>query len=91
VKFFAWLKANSFAGRDGDFSAGTRVPSDAGFARFDRKNSKTPEFDAIARDEGLLHAVEDRVHRSLCFSPGESGAFNNPLYKVLLNHLGRRP
>ena len=42
-------------------------------------------------DQCLLHAVEDRVYRRLCFSSWQSGTLNNPLYKILLNHLGRRP
>ena len=67
------------------------IAADAGFAWLDGEDAKATELDAVASDEGLLHAVEDCVNRSLCFGSWQAGALNNPLYKILLNHLGRRP
>ena len=91
MKFFAGLEANCFAWSNGDFSACSGVASDACLARLDGEDAEATQFDAVARDEGLLHAVEDGVYRRLCFSSWQSGTLNNPLYKILLNHLGRRP
>ena len=91
MKFFAGLEANCFAWSNGDFSACSGVASDACLAWFDGEDTEAAQFDAVARDEGLLHAVEDGVYRRLCFSSWQSGTLNNPLYKILLNHLGRRP
>jgi hypothetical protein len=91
MQFFAWLETYSFSGCDGDFGSGTWIASNAGFARLDGEYAKASEFNAIPCNEGLLHAVEDRVNGSLCLGSGEAGTFHNPLYKVLLNHLGRRP
>jgi hypothetical protein len=91
MQLFAGLEANSFAWSDGDFSACSRVASDAGFTRLDGEDAEATQLDAVARDKSLLHAVEDGVYRRLCFSSWQSGTLNNPLYKILLNHLGRRP
>ena len=55
---------------------------------------KTPNPRSSMRSpamQGLLHAVEYGVNRRFCFGPWQSGTLNNPLYKILLNHLGRRP
>jgi hypothetical protein len=63
MKFFAGLEANCFAWSNGDFSAGSGIASNAGFAWFDGKDPETAQLDSVARDEGLLHAVEDGVYR----------------------------
>jgi hypothetical protein len=91
MKLFARLEADSFARSDGDFGAGPGIATDAGFARLDREDAKATEFNAVASDESLLHAFEDGVYCSLRFGSREAGALNNPLYKILLNHLGRHP
>ena len=91
MKFFAGLETNCLPGSNSDFSACSGVAADAGFTWLDGKNTEAAQFDAVARDEGLLHAVEDGVNGRLCFSSWQSGTLNNPLYKILLNHLGRRP
>jgi len=91
VKLFAWLEADCFARCDGDLGAGPWVATDPGFARLDGKDTKSAEFNAVARDESRLHAFEDRIDSRLCFCPWKAGSFYHPLYEILLNHLGRRP
>jgi hypothetical protein len=91
MKFFAWLEANGLAWGNGDFSTRPWVAANAGFTRLDGEDAEPSQLDAVARDEGLLHAVKNSVNRRLCFGSWQSGALNNPLYKILLNHLGRRP
>jgi hypothetical protein len=91
MKFFARLEANCFAWSNGDFSPGPGIAPNAGFAWFDGEDPEAAQLDAVARDEGLLHAVKNSVNRRLCFGSWQSGSLNNPLYKILLNHLGRRP
>ena len=63
MKFFAGLEANCFAWSNGDFRTCPGVATDAGFAWFDGEDTETSQLDAVARDEGLLHAVEDGVYR----------------------------
>ena len=91
MKFLAGLEANGFAGGDGDFGSGPWVAADAGFARLDGKDAKSTELNTIASNESLLHAIEDGVHCGFCLRSRQSSALNNPLYKILLNHLGRHP
>jgi len=91
MQLFAGLEAHCFSRSDGDFRACSWVATYASLPRLYSENAKAAEFNAIARDEGLLHAIEDSVHCRLCFGPWQAGAFNHPLYKILLNHLGRRP
>jgi hypothetical protein len=41
LELFAWLKANGLARGDGDFGAGARIATDAGFAGPDVKDTKS--------------------------------------------------
>ena len=88
MKFFAGLETYSFAWSNDDFRTCSGVTADAGFARFDGEDAEAAQLDTVASDEGLLHALEDGVHRGFCLGSWQSGALNNPLYKILLNHLG---
>jgi hypothetical protein len=91
MKLFAGLEANCFAWRNGDLGSRPGIAADAGLAWFDCKDAKASKLDAIASDQGLLHAFEDGVYCGFCLDSWQTGALNNPLYKILLNHLGRRP
>ena len=91
MKLFARLEPYCFAWSDDDFSACPGITADAGFSRFDSEDAEAAQFDAVASDEGLLHAFEDGVYRRFRFGSRQACALNNPLYKILLNHLGRRP
>jgi hypothetical protein len=91
MKFLARLEANCLAWSNGDFSTCSGVAANAGLTRLDGEDAEAAQLDAVARNEGLLHAVEYGVNRRFCFGSWQSGTLNNPLYKILLNHLGRRP
>jgi hypothetical protein len=91
MELFAWLEANCFAGGNGDFGAGPGIATDAGFARFDSEDAKATEFNAIARDESRLHAFKYGIDSRLCFGPRKACSLYYPLYKILLDHLGRHP
>ena len=80
MKLFAGFEPHCLTRGYGDLGASPRIASDAGLARFDGKHAKTTEFDAVAGDQRLLHALENSIHRSLCFCAWKAGAFNNPLY-----------
>jgi len=91
MELFAGLEANCFAGCNGDFGAGPGIAADAGFARFDSEDTKATEFNTIARDQGLFHALKDGIDSRLCFGPRKACSLYYPLYKILLDHLGRHP
>jgi hypothetical protein len=87
VKFFAWLEADCFAGGNGDFGAGSGIAADAGLAWLNGKDTKATEFNAVARNKGLFHALEDGINSGLRFCPRKAGSLYHPLYKILLDHL----
>lgn len=91
VKFFAGLEADGFSGSDGDLSTGARIASDTGLSWLDREDAEAAKLDAIALDERPFHAFEDGVDSRFGFGAWQSGAFDNPLYQVLLNHLSEDP
>jgi hypothetical protein len=91
MKLFAGLEADCFAWRNGDFGSGTGIAADASLAWFDGEDAEATKLDAIASNQSLLHAFEDGVYCGFCLGSRQTGALNNPLYKILLNHLGRRP
>jgi hypothetical protein len=87
MEFFAGLEADRLAGCNRNFGAGPWVAADAGLARLNGKDTEATEFNAVARDKSLFHALEDGIDSRLCFRPRKAGAFNHPLYKILLDHL----
>jgi hypothetical protein len=91
VKFFARLKADSFAGSDTYLRAGTRVAAYASLAWLHIEDSEPAEFDAIARSECVLHGFKDRIDSGFCLDAGESRTFYYTMDKVLLDQWGRLP
>ncbi|HWW96462.1 MAG TPA: hypothetical protein VNY74_02155 [Edaphobacter sp.] len=63
MKLFAWLEANCFAWSNRDLGTCSRIAADAGFAWLHGEDTEAPQFDAVTRDEGLLHAVKNGVNR----------------------------
>src|SRR5665213_1987044 len=88
VQFFAWLEPNCFARSDAHFCAGSRIAADAGLPWLHREHAKTAQFNTIARDQRLLHAVEDCVYRVFRLRSGKSGPLHDPLDKVLFDQVG---
>ena len=91
MEFFTGLEANCLAGGDRDFSAGAGIATDPGLSRLDGEDTEASQFDAIALHQRSLHAFEDGVNSRFGFGAWQSGAFDNPLYQVLLNHLSEDP
>ncbi len=91
MEFFAGLEANGFSGRDGYLSAGPWIAADTSFSWFDSEDTKATELDAISFDQRPFHAFKDGVNRCFRLGARQSGAFDNPLYKVLLDHLRYDP
>jgi hypothetical protein len=85
LEILAGLKANGFAGSDGDFGAGARIATDSGFARLDGEDAKATQFDTVATAQSVLHRFKDSVHGGLCLGPWKAGAFNYPLDEVLFD------
>ena len=82
LKFLTWFETHRFAGRDGDFGAGSRIAADARFSGLDGEDAETAKFNAIALFERALHFPEDSFdgHFGLCF--GDSCLVDNFVYDV---------
>ena len=91
MKLLARLEADGLSRSDRDFGAGAWVAPDSGFSRFDSEDTKATELDAISFNQRPFHAFEDGVDRCFCLGARQSGAFDNPLYQVLLDHLRYDP
>ena len=88
VQLFAGLEADSFAGGDADLSAGAGVAADAGFAGADAEDAEAAQLDALACRQGLLEALEDGVHGSLCLGARQACALNHVMNYILLDQSG---
>jgi hypothetical protein len=88
VQLFARLEANRLARSNADFRAGPGITPDAGLPRLNCEYAKPAQFDPVAGNQRLLHAVEDRVHRVFRLGPRKSGPLHDPLDKVLFNQVG---
>src|SRR5256885_1270012 len=86
LQLLSWLEAYGFAGRDRNFRAGARVPSDAGLSRPYVEHAKAPQFNAIAFGECSLHAFENSFHGRLGLGLGDAGLVDHFVDDVELNH-----
>src|SRR5208282_3435120 len=86
LQFFARLEAHSFARRNRYFGAGARVASNAGLAGAHVEHAKSPQFNAMAAGQRLLHALEDGFHRQLGLGLGDAGFGHHFVDDVELNH-----
>ena len=80
MQIFPRLKPHSLTRRNTHLGPGARVAPDTGLPRFDGKNPKPAQLNAVARDQSLLHAIEDGVDSVLGFGSWEPGALDDPLY-----------
>src|SRR5208282_830528 len=86
LQLLAGLEADGLAGRNGNFGAGARIPSNAGLARTHVEHAETAQLNAIAVRERLLHALEDGFDGKLRLGLGDPGAVDHFVDDVELNH-----
>jgi len=80
MQIFPRLKPHRFSRSDTHLSPSPRIPPNPGLPRLNRKNPESTQLNPIARDQRLLHAVEDGVDRVLGFGSWEPGALDDSLY-----------
>jgi hypothetical protein len=85
VKFLAWLKTNSFAGRDADFCARSWIAANAGFARTDAEDAESAQLDAVTGGQRLFEALKHGVYSRFCFSPRQACALDDVVHYILLD------
>jgi hypothetical protein len=86
LQFLARLEAHSFAGRDADFLACARIPSDAGLARANIEHAKAAQLNAFPLAEGALHGFEDGFDGLFRLCAGYSGFVYYRVHDIKLNH-----
>src|SRR5262249_14395994 len=86
LQFLAGLEANGLAGRGAHLFAGARVEADASLAGLDVEDAETPQLDALAASEGVLHGLEDGFHGLLGLGSGDTGAADHCVDDVELDH-----
>ena len=80
MQLLARLEPHRLAWRDAHLGASPRIAPDARLARLHRKHAKPAQLNPVARDQCLLHAVEDGVDGVLRLGPRQSGPLDDPLY-----------
>jgi len=91
LQFLAGLEADRLAGRNGYFRAGTRVTSDASFARTHIENTESAKLDALTLRQRPLHAFENGFHGHLGFGFGNTGFIDDFVDDIELNQSVIRP
>ncbi len=86
MKLFTGFEPDSLSGSYLNFGSSSGVSTDSGLPWFDGKDTKASKLDSVACNEGLFHALENSVYRSLCFCSWQAGPLNNPLYEILFYH-----
>jgi hypothetical protein len=90
LQVFAWLEAYGLSGRDVHLRARAWVPADAGLAWLYGKHTESAQLDPIISLQRILHAVEDRIDRLLCFRLADSRPLNDLIHKIEFDHWNLR-
>lgn len=85
VQLFSGLEANRLAGCDADFGSGSGVAAYAGFTGTDAEDAETAQFNAVAGSQGILEALEDRIHSSLSLGSRQACPFDDVMDNILLD------
>jgi hypothetical protein len=88
MQFLARLEAHCLARSDAHFGACAWVAANASFAGADAEYAKSAKFDALSGGQGLLKALEDRIHRSFCLRARQARALDYLMDDVLFNQSG---
>jgi hypothetical protein len=88
MQLLAWFKPHRFAWSDTDLGACSGIAANTGFAGADAEYAKSAQFDALSGGEGLLQALEDRIHRGFCLDAWQARALDYMMDDVLLNQWG---
>jgi hypothetical protein len=86
LQFLARLEAHSLAGRDANFLARARIPSDPRLARADIEHAKAAQLNAFSLAKRALHGFEDGFDSLFRLCAGHSGLVYYRVYNVELNH-----
>jgi hypothetical protein len=85
MQLFSGFEAHGFSRRDADFSAGSWIAADAGFASANAEYSETTEFNALARGESFFESFKHSVDCRFGLGAGQACALDHMVHDVLFN------
>src|SRR5262245_50115685 len=77
LQLLTGFESNGLSRRNGNFRTGARIAADAGLARLDVEDAKSPQFNAIALLESLLHGLKDGLDGHFGLGLGDAGTVHN--------------
>src|SRR5579863_3811379 len=86
LQFFPGLEPHRLARWNRNLCAGARIAADAGFSRAHVEHAESPQLNAVAVGQRLLHALKDGFHCQLGFSLGDAGSGYHFVDDVELDH-----
>src|SRR5882724_2840661 len=86
LQLLARLESHSLTGWNRDFRTGSRVASDAGFARPYIEHAKASQFNAVTLSQGAAHALENSFDSQLSLGLGNAGLVDDFVDDVELDH-----
>jgi hypothetical protein len=86
LQFLAGLEAHSFAWRDADFLAGTRIAADAGLARAHVEYTEAAQLNSFPFAERILHRSKNGFDGLFSLGPAYPSLVYNRIYDIQLNH-----
>lgn len=88
LKLFARFEADGSSGRDGNFGTRSGVAADAGLSGAYVEHAESTQFNAIARRQGLLHALEHSFDGHLGLGLRDASLGNHFINDVEFDHKG---
>jgi hypothetical protein len=86
LQVLAGLKSHGLAGRDIDFGACARIPSNPGLARFHGEDAKATQLNPIIGLQRIFHAVKDGVDGLFRLRLADTRSLNDLIDKVEFDH-----
>ena len=86
LQLFAGFEADSLAGRNAHFRAGTGVAPDSGLAGSYVENAKATQFDAVALRQSLFHTFKDSFNCHFGFGLSDTGLVHDFVDDVEFDH-----
>src|SRR5215469_8786719 len=88
LQFFPRLKPHGSSWRNRYLSSRARIAPNPRFTRTHVEHSKTPQLNAIAGRQRLLHAFKHGLHGQFCFRFRDAGLGDHFVDYVELDHAG---
>jgi len=90
LQILAWLEPYGFSRRYIHFRTCAGVSANARLSRLDGKYTKAAQLDPVVGFQGILHAIEDRIHSLFSFCLADSCPLDDLIHKIEFDHWNLR-